>query len=181
MSGAALRRLIHAATAAVVLIHLWISLVAFRATVIGMALLVVAVDVTRLAHAPFDAWVRRTIPVFRSREARRVSGASWLWLGYAAAVSLPPRAAVAGIVVAALADPVASLVGGRFGRAGRKTWIGSSAMLAVALVLLAVMRLGWGTVLMAGLAAAIVERWPGRVDDNLLIPPVVAAVVTMTA
>ena len=181
MSGASLRRLIHAATASVVLLIPLASLTVLRGVVVAVAIAVLAGDLTRLRTPPFGAWIGRRIPVFRSDEAKQLSGATWLWVGYAIAVWLPERAAAAAILVGALADPAASLVGERFGRSDRKTLVGSGAFLLVAASLVFAVGVGWRAALLAGVLGALLERWPGRLDDNVLVAPVVALAVAVSS
>ena len=88
---------------------------------------------------------------------------------------------VAGVLVGALADPAASLVGARFGARTGKSLVGSGAFVVVAFAILLSLGMSIGTVLAAGVLGAVAERWPGRLDDNLLIAPVVALVVTASS
>jgi dolichol kinase len=76
-----------------------------------------------------------------------------------------------------VADPAASLVGGRWGGGVPKSWIGTAAALLAAAAMLAALGLSFPSVMAGSLAAAAVERWSRPVDDNLVIAPGVAAVV----
>lgn len=174
-----LRRLIHAATGAVVLLVPLASWEALRVAVVGIAVAALLVDWVRIRQPGVDAWLSALLPVFRATEAGRVSGATWLWLGYGAAVWFPPPASAAGILVGALADPVAAAVGERAGAGRRKSWSGSAAALLAAWLVLAPWGLPWPAVLGAGLVGAAVERWCGPFDDNLLVAPAVAAAVNV--
>ena len=90
-----------------------------------------------------------------------IADRAWLWASFAAASWLPERAAVAGILVAALADPAASLVGSRFGRGARKSWSGTLAALVVAMAALFTLEIGWHGATLGAVVAAALERWPG--------------------
>ncbi len=181
MSGILLRRLLHASTAVILLIIPVASWTVFRSVVISGTVLVVAVEIARLRVPAIHARLAVLVPVFRESETHRVSGAAWLWLAYSIASLLPAPAPAAGILVAALCDPAASVVGQRFGAAGRKTWAGSFGAFVVACVSLIALGFSWPAVAGAGALATVLERWPGPFDDNLLIAPGVAAAVLALA
>jgi dolichol kinase len=121
------------------------------------------------------------MPVFRPREASRVSGAAWLGVGYAVAAWLPPPGPVAGILAGALADPAASWAGGKWGGGVRKSWPGTVAAGAVTAVAAAMVGIAVPVALGAGLAGAALERWAGPLDDNLVVAPGVAGLVALLA
>lgn len=179
MTGPWLRRVLHAATASVLLVAEVVPRHQFRLIVWVIALLTILVDATRLRAPGLRRSLDRLLPVFRAGEQRRPSGAVWLWLGYAVAVLAPPAAACAGILVAALADPVAAAVGEGFRGPTRKSVEGSVAGLFVAATILVALRLPWLVVLAGAVVAALLERWPGPFDDNLLVAPGVAATTAM--
>ena len=115
---------------------------------------------------------------FRPSEAHRPSGAGTLALGYAVVWWLfPPAVAEAAIVVAALADPAAALVGSRFGRGVAKSVPGSLACACVAATVLAVLRFPPAALVVAAIGAAAAERapWPGT--DNFVVPLAVGALL----
>lgn len=178
MTGALLRRSLHAATGAVLLVTAWLPWHQFRTGIWVIASLVLLVDAARLLHPGLHQTLARVFPVFRPHESRRPSGAAWLWLGYALAVLTPPSPGRAGILVGALADPVAAIVGERFGLPSRKSWQGSLAGLAVAAAALAALRLPLTAVISGAIVATLLERWPGPFDDNLVVAPGVALAVT---
>jgi diacylglycerol kinase (CTP) len=97
-------------------------------------------------------------------------------------LAVPKLAALLAIYTLAIADPLAAVVGIRFGRdriSGNRTLQGSLAFLA-ATVAIAACVLRWGTAAppgtiaaasgAIGLAAACLELLPLRIDDNLTIP-----------
>lgn len=176
MKAAALRPLLHASTAFLLLTRLE-SWPAFRSALVLVGLAAVAFEVLRLTRREVHAHAARWLPVFRPDEATRPSGAAWLFVGYALVAWMPAPAPVAAVLAAALADPAAALVGGRFGRGLPKSWPGTIAALAVAAGgswLAGIPPVAAGA---AGLTAAALERWSGPVNDNLLIAPGVGLVV----
>ena len=90
-------------------------------------------------------------------------------------VFFPGEAAVAGILVLALADPAACLVGRKWGRRrlGKGTVVGSSAFLLVSFLVL-LWFLPWAPALGVALAASVVEVLPWPLDDKVTIPLAVA-------
>lgn len=111
-------------------------------------------------------------PLASPREARRVASSTWYVAGCFVAVTLFPReVAVAAILILALADPVATYVGRRWGRRpfGTGTVEGSVAFGIVALLILAPLA-GWGVGALVAAATTVVERIPWPLDDNLTIP-----------
>ena len=181
MRGKWLRRALHAATAGALLAGVWLPWPRFRLMIWFIAALILLLDAARLLDPRVQRWLAGLFPAFRPYEARRPSGAAWLWLGYALAVLGPPSAGRAGILVAALADPVASIVGERFGSLSEKSLNGSLAGMAVAIAALVALQLPWGAVLAGAIVATLLERWPGPFDDNLLVAPGVAATTALLA
>jgi dolichol kinase len=123
-------------------------------------------------------------PMLRPGEARTLTGATTLSMGFtAAALLFPGSPALAGVLIAGLADPGAALVGRRFGRVryrGGKSVEGSIGFLIVAFVVLAAMPdvpLA-SAALVAGLAA-LLEAPTLPVDDNLYLPAVTAALFVL--
>ncbi len=181
MTPPVLRRAIHAASGAVLLLILAAPPVAYRSVMVAAAGVVLALDLARIRHPAIHDAAFRALPVFRQSERRRLSGAFWLLLGYAIAALLPARAAAAGILVGALADPAAAIVGERLGGGRAKSWPGTLAALVTGYAALAVAGVPMDVVAVAGAVGATVERWPGAVDDNLLIAPAVGATVALLA
>ena len=180
MSGPALRRGLHAASAAVALLTL-ISPAALRLGTAYLAATMLALEVARLRSDAVAGVLARMVPVYRDRERRRPSGALWLLLAYAACAWFPHPAALAGILVAGLADPAGAVVGTRFGGGARTSVPGSAAVAGVAMLVTVAVGVPWLTAVLAAAAAAGAERWSGAVDDNLVVAPVTAAVVAVLA
>ncbi len=180
MKPAAVRRLLHASTAAILLVAFFGSVGLLRYTLAGLAAIALLLDCLRVSRPAVGSLFRRLVPVFRGSEAHRLSGATWLCIGYAAAAWCPLPAATAGILAGAFADPAASLVGSAFNREGlKKTWAGSAAAAVVAVLVLLPIGIQIGAVLAGALAAMVLERWPGPLDDNLVVAPGVALVVLL--
>ena len=177
MSNTTLRRILHVASAGVLLLVPVIGWGAFPRVVTVGGVLALAVEGVRLTHGGVRRFFVSRLPVFRPSEATRPCGAAWLAAAFVAAAWFPPPAAMAGILVAALADPAASTVGTRFSRAGEgndKTWIGSGAFVLVAIALVALLGHPWTVAVIVGSVGTALERWSGPLDDNLLVAPGVA-------
>lgn len=133
-------------------------------------------------------------PVAHEHESHRVNSATW----YATALLLlsltqQPLWCVAGVAVLGIGDPVAGLVGRRFGRIrlmhgrsleGTAAFFASSLLVVFALFV-AFHGVSVGTALLlagaAGLAGAIAELVSLRVDDNFSIPLSAAAGVALVS
>jgi len=177
VSNSAVRRAIHLSTAAVIWIGATVGWDDLKIWMTGLAAAGALLEVVRIRVPRFGDLLARAVPAFRPEESRRPSGAFWLLVGYAAAAWVPVPGPAAGVLVGAVADPVASLVGGRWGGGVPKSWIGTAAALLAAAAMLAALGLSFPSVVAGSLAAAAVERWSRPVDDNLVIAPGVAAVV----
>jgi dolichol kinase len=112
-------------------------------------------------------------------EVGTVASSTWYTAGVMAAVAVLPReAALSGILILALADPVASLVGQRWGRHSLLggSWEGTVGFLVVTLGVLLVRHEPLVAILAAPIAA-LAERLSGRLDDNLVMPLASGAIV----
>jgi dolichol kinase len=181
VTGTALRRAIHAASGAVLLLIYVAPPVVYRSLIVGATVAALGVDLVRIGKPAVHEVLFRALPVFRPSERYRLSGASWLMLGYTAAVLLPSRAAAAGILVGALADPAAAMVGERLGGSRAKSWSGTLAALVTGCAALAASGFPIHVVVVASAVGAAAERWSGPVDDNLVVAPVVGATVVLLA
>lgn len=172
------RRAVHLASGALGLVALQLPNGAAAALFGALVLLAGLLEAARLASPRVaEALWRLAGPLFRPAESHGVSGATFLATGYALAWGLfPPRAAAAGILAAAAADPAAALVGSRFAPKGSgKTWAGTVAAAAVAAVVLVEMAFPPAAVVAGAAAAALAERTPWRGSDNLAVPVLTAA------
>lgn len=123
-------------------------------------------------------------PIAHPHEHHRVNSATWFGTALAIlAVFFSPNVASVGVAVLCVADPVAALVGRRFGSTrlrGGRTLEGSFGFVIAGVVAsIVVLRiwypeLGWGVAAVVAMAAslcgAVVELVSGRIDDNLTIP-----------
>jgi dolichol kinase len=178
MTPAAMRRVLHASSSALLLLLYVSSVEMLRFTLLGGAIAAILLDSMRVTRPAFGALIRRIIPVFRESESTRLSGATWLCIGYAIAVWFPQPAATAGVLTAALADPAASCAGSMLADPSKKkTWAGSSAAALVSVAVLMLLGLPLLAVAIGALTAMALERWPGPLNDNLVVAPGVAVVV----
>ncbi len=112
-------------------------------------------------------------------EVGTVASSTWYTAGVLLSVALLPRdAALSGILILALADPVASVVGQRWGRHRLLggSWEGTAGFAVMALGVLLVRHEPMVAVLAAPLVA-LAERLSGRLDDNLVTPVASGAIV----
>ncbi len=169
-----------------------LALVASRQTVLlGLALagaVFGAVDVLRLGSASVSAWTSQHIPMLREEERHRPTGSTYFVAG-ALVVFLVFDTSIAAnaVLIQAVADPAAAVVGSRWGRHRwkRKSLEGSLAYLVAAIaagsvLLPTYLGLGLPLLALAALVAAAFEFLPLPVDDNLRVP-VLTAVVLATA
>jgi dolichol kinase len=131
-------------------------------------------------------------PVAHPHEHHRVNSATWFATALVLLAAFATRPGMmAGLSVLGVADPIAALVGRRWGkhmlRTGRSLE-GTLAFFASGLIAAAVglALVGTGSagkiVALAALAAfagALAELWTTKLDDNLTIPVVAGAVVTL--
>lgn len=171
------RKLIHMAVAIVPAAGWWISYGVELA--LAAALLVGALAIE--AAWRWWPWVNRLLwrllpTTFRSWESRRVLGSTWYGLGIMATLLLFGRD-LGGTAVLFLVwgDPLAEIVGRRWGTPGQgKTVAGSlgclGACLLAGLVGIGLGNLSLWTVLAGAIVATLVERWPPPPDDNVWMP-----------
>ncbi len=117
------------------------------------------------------------------REKGRLASSTWFVLGVLLTLLLFPwQISVAAILVLALADPAASVLGRLFGkrRLGKGTLVGSSAFLAVAFPCTLTV-LAWPAALAAAVAIAAVEIIPWPLDDNLVLPLASGVIISFLA
>jgi len=133
-------------------------------------------------------------PIAHEQERDRVNSATWYMTSLVLlALTYSPILCVASVAVLGLADPLAGLVGRRFGRVrlvnnrsleGTLTFVVAGTLAARAAMLLVETSAGgsalWLTALAAALAGAVAELLSRRIDDNLSIPMAAAAVAAVT-
>ncbi len=174
------RKTIHFLTAAIPLYYHFShneKLVQWVAIVLAVGFLFV--DVLRLK---FSLVRKKFLNIFgkllkTEENSQRLTGATMLFVGMALTVLLfPQRQAVPALLFVTLADPLAALVGQRFGTPFilDKSLEGSAAFyLTAATVILVFTNFSWWGLVVA-IVVTIVELLPIGVDDNLLIPLVTA-------
>ena len=169
------RRVFHAATGVILVVILRFApvrdgtaLLFIGAILVGLVL----VDVLRLALPQVNRAFFRTFSLLASpREAGRVSSSTWYMVGvFLAVVLFPVEAAMAGILVLALADPAASVVGRLWGRRklGNGTVLGSASFALVAFLVLLFFA-PWPVAISTAVISTVVESMPLPIDDNLLV------------
>ncbi|MGI9628186.1 MAG: diacylglycerol/polyprenol kinase family protein [Longimicrobiales bacterium] len=134
---------------------------------------------SRTANRRFFTWFSR---LASPREAANIASSTWYVVGVLAVHLLLPAAyLVPAILVLALPDPAASIVGRLWGRhpLGKGTMEGSAVFLIVATLVLAPF-VGLGHALWVALVVTAFEVLPLPVDDNVVIP-VVAGVTLWVA
>jgi dolichol kinase len=155
------------------------------AVVAGAAAAALAVEIARRSSPTFALLFHRNLGrMLRPSEATSLTGATYLALGFTIPVALLPGwPAIAGILVAGLADPLAAAVGRSAGRhryAGGKSLEGSAAFLAAsAAILWAVPGIGFAPAAAAAAALALAEAPSLRVDDNLYLPALAAVLAAV--
>ncbi len=177
------RRTVHVASGALGPLVAQLPTAAASLALGALVALAGAAEAARLASPRVHAWLDGIAgPLFRPAEARGVSGASTLALGYALAWWLfPVGAAERAILVEALADPMAATVGARAGGSTGKTWAGTAACAVTAALVLLLTRVPPLVAGTAAVAAAVAERAPWRGADNVTVPVLVAAVLRLLA
>ncbi len=147
---------------------------------LGVALLAsLAIDWARLgsrsANLVFFRWFSALVS---PREARKIASSTWYLTGAFITMLVAPRLFMPALLVLALADPAASVVGRLWGRhrLGKGSWEGAAAFFVVASAVLASI-VGPGIALPAAALVAGFEVLPTGIDDNLTVPPVTALAV----
>lgn len=154
------------------------------ATVLAAATTVaLAVELARRLVPAVARVFARVSGMLKASEATGLTGATLLSIGFTiTAVLFPGAPALAGVLFAGLADPAAAVIGRRYGRLrypGGKSVVGSAAFLVVALVLGLALGLGPGAAIAVVTVLTIVEAFTFRVDDNLYLPVVGAALMML--
>lgn len=144
----------------------------------GLLAVLGTLDWVRLRRPEVNALFFRSFPSLASpREARRPASSTWYLLGVLLTVLLfPSPVAVPAVLILALADPTASVVGRRFGRVplGHGSLEGTGVFFAVAFGC-TVGLVGPGPALLAAATTTFVEPLPWPLDDNMTIPVVAGA------
>ncbi len=124
---------------------------------------------SRAANTAFFRWFSA---LASPREARGVASSTWFLTGaLAVLVVAPHRVFAPALLVLALADPAASVVGRLWGkrRLGKGSWEGTGAFFLVAAAVLTPFA-GLPGALASALVVAVAEVLPSGIDDNLTVP-----------
>ncbi|MEE9286329.1 MAG: hypothetical protein V3V35_11450 [Dehalococcoidia bacterium] len=147
-------------------------------------------EALRFRVQAFNRWLTRTVrPLMKEGEHATPFASTYLLIATAIIVGTmsAPVAALA-LFYLSIGDPVAAMVGQRFG-AGRlfgKSLEGSSAFLAAALAIGALLLATeldttYSVMVVGACAAMLAELAPMRLDDNLKVPLAAGGVMTLTA
>ncbi len=183
------RRLFHMAAASLFpMLALLLDERTFLPLLLAITALFVLSDVARLRVARLNLWFRKLFGLLlRQGEERRVTGASYILLGTLGAFVLFSRdAAALAVLFTALGDPAAAMVGIRFpGKPifGKSLW-GTAAMVAVGLAVAGAMQVAGvidfrGAIAVGALVAGIAELLPLPLDDNLRVPLLAGAAMSL--
>lgn len=179
------RRVFHALTGVTLatLLVVWAPPRSLALALLSSATVLAALlDVARLRIPALNVLFFRAFTSLASpREARGPASSTWYLLAVTLAVAIfPLPAAISGILVLALADPAASWVGRRW---GRRPFLGGSVEGTLVFLLVAgavlLVRHPAPAALAAAVLAALAERRSWPLDDNLAVPLVTAAALTL--
>ena len=183
------RRLFHiAACSAIPTIAIFASatvMVILMSILLGAAL---AAELARFMLPGLNSVAVRWLkPLLKETEERRVTGATYIAFSALAAFLLfNGSVAIVALFFLALGDPIAGLVGRRMGgiRVFRKSPWGTLAFFLVSMAIAGALSAGgvvslqWGIVVGAAVAA-LVELMPSVIDDNVTIPLISGAAMTL--
>ncbi len=154
----------------------------------GGALLALAMEASRFRVGVFNRLFMLVFaPILKQSEDSQISGATWFLIAaFFSFYFYGPEVALPVLLFVAVGDPAAALVGAR--TPGPRFWDkspgGGVGFVAAALAAWAVLcGLGPGewswAVVIAAVVAALVELSPLPVDDNLTVPLIAGAVMTL--
>jgi diacylglycerol kinase (CTP) len=149
-------------------------------------------DIARLyIPALNDTFLKLCRPILRDTEKNGLAGSTAMLIGVSAIIFIFPRDVVlATMLFQAVADPLASFIGIRYGKdklIGNKSFQGSLAAFAACFVLAVIFYYARGLMLerlfivclLSGIIGAASELMPvGKLDDNLIFPVVNATLLT---
>ena len=126
-------------------------------------------------------------PILKQSETTEITGATWfLVAAFFTFYFFGPPVAIPVLMFVAVGDPAAALIGAHFPgpRLGNKSPAGAVAFVAASLVAWAILSaLGFGSwtwpVVISAVVAAAVELAPLPADDNLTVPLIAGAVMTL--
>ena len=148
-------------------------------------------EIYRLEHPPFNETLFRLFHphIFKTHERHRVfSGICGPINMLLLALFFSKSTVISAFIIASYADPIAAIVGMRFG--GKKnfvgrTWMGSFAFFASGAVLLLIaqrfLNIPLSPLIMVGFAAiaALIEHYINFLDDNFVVPMTFAIIMEL--
>ena len=180
------RRIFHAITGTVIFVAVTQLDLSKSLTITGLSvlfLILLASDLVRLRVPHLNILFFRFFQILVSpRESQNIASSTWYILGALIAIVLfPISAALSGILVLAWADPTASYLGRRWGKRSflGGTLVGTTAFLVVAVLILSV-RHPLTIAIPSACLITLVERLAWPLDDNLLLAPACAGILTLS-
>ena len=180
------RRIGHAITGTVIFVAVTQLDLSESLIITGLSvlfLILLASDLVRLRVPHLIILFFRFFQILVSpRESQNIASSTWYILGALIAIVLfPISAALSGILVLAWADPTASYLGRRWGRRSflGGTLVGTTAFLVVAVLILSV-RHPLTIAIPSACLITLVERLAWPLDDNLLLAPACAGILTLS-
>ena len=172
-----------------ILLYNFLSLQACWILILLGIVTVIPLDYFRRRNPELNRFVLRVIgPLMRQHEFSRLSGLSWLLLGFALIMFLYQKEIVnVAMLFLAFGDPIASYFGIRFGKdklIGNKTLQGTMAAFAVCTIVATIYYYYNNIMLervlivapLSGLIGALSELVPvGKMDDNFTFPVISAS------
>ncbi len=154
--------------------------------VTGATVVWIMVEAWRLRHPSFNAlFITSFHWLMKAKEAHSFTGVSYLLGGSALAMILFAKPiAVVSLFFIALGDPIAAMVGKRFGRIrmpNGKSVEGSVAMFVVCLLVgfSLAPSLSAPVIIAGGAMATMSEFFAGKIDDNLIAPVFSGAIMAV--
>ena len=180
------RRIVHAITGTVIFVAVTQLALSKSLTINGLSVLflvLLASDLVRLRVPHLNILFFRFFQILVSpRESQNIASSTWYILGALIAIVLfPISAALSGILVLAWADPTASYLGRRWGKRSflGGTLVGTTAFLVVAVLILSV-RHPLTIAIPSAFLITLVERLAWPLDDNLVLAPACAGILTLS-
>ena len=180
------RRIVHAITGTVIFVAVTQLDLSKSLTITGLSvlfLILLASDLVRLRVPHLNILFFRFFQILVSpRESQNIASSTWYILGALIAIVLfPISAALSGILVLAWADPTASYLGRRWGKRSflGGTLVGTTAFLVVAVLILSV-RHPLTIAIPSACLITLVERLAWPLDDNLVLAPACAGILTLS-
>ena len=180
------RRIVHAITGTVIFVAVTQLDLSESLIITGLSvlfLILLASDLVRLRVPHLNILFFRFFQILVSpRESQNIASSTWYILGALIAIVLfPLSAALSGILVLAWADPTASYLGRRWGKRSflGGTLVGTTAFLVVAVLILSV-RHPLTIAIPSACLITLVERLAWPLDDNLVLAPACAGILTLS-